>query len=76
MGDAAVVVVVCAVGSMQFTKSYVVEVLCAEVGAGGLRSCALVLLSVLENELTLDRVEPSLASFRGAVLGLSSTSSL
>lgn len=75
MGDATVVVVG-AVGSMQFTKSYVVELACAEVGAGGLCSCPLLLLPVLENDPTRARVEPSFASLRGAVLGLSSPSSL
>ena len=76
MGDATVVVV-CAVGSIQLTKSYVVELECAEVGAGGLWSCPLLLLlPVLENDPTRERVDPSFASFRGAVLGLSSTSSL
>ncbi len=68
------VVVDCEVGSMQLTKSYVVGLVLVEVGAGGLWRCPLSLLPVLEKDPTRERVEPSFASLRGAVSGLSSSS--
>ena len=66
----------CEVGSIQLTKSYVVGLALVEVGARGLGRCPLSLLPVLEKDPTRERVEPSFASLRGAVSGLSSESSL
>ena len=71
IGDADVVVV--DVGSMQFTKSYVVGLVLLLVGAGGLRSWPLSL--ELEKDDVRARVDPSFASLRGAEMGLSSLSS-